>query len=164
MLLALSALHVAGCASFGRVPPGVAPPLRLSDVADRGDPARRASMRLVLQGLDEDVALRPASALVLYERALQVDPTNPYAYLALARHQLEAGEPRRALDVLDQCEALLQVQGRPPPGAEAHVLGLRGAALQALQNRSASEPLLARAAELAPQVWSDGRLSAAELR
>ena len=64
-------------------------------------------MRLVLAGLDADEAGRSAEASSLYERALQVDPTNPYAWLALARQEVFEGDPDRGLADLDKAESLL---------------------------------------------------------
>lgn len=140
------------------------PALRLSEVATLGDPARRASMRLVLQGLDADAALRPAAALSSYERALQVDPNNPWAWLALARHEVEHGDPARALAQLDKAEALLPGEGELSRGAAPHVTGLRGAALRAGGREPQGLALLADARRAAPDVWADGSLDASELR
>jgi tetratricopeptide (TPR) repeat protein len=138
-------------------------PLRLSRL-DEPDPTRRASVRLVVQGLDADTGGRSAVALGLYERALQIDPTNPYAYLALARHSLESGDPGRAVQYLDQAEVLLGPADSRNPGVEAHLEGLRGAALQMTGYGADSEDRLERARVLAPEVWGDGRLDADELR
>jgi tetratricopeptide (TPR) repeat protein len=140
------------------------PALRLSEVAHHGDPARRASMRLVLQGLDADAALRPAAALSSYERALQVDPNNPWAWLALARHEVEHGDPARALAELDKAEALLPAEGELSRGAAPHVTGLRGAALRAGGREPQGLALLSDARRAAPDVWADGSLDASELR
>lgn len=157
----LAALVLAsGCASRG-TPSAEAGALHLSEV-DAGDPTRRASLRLVLDGLEADAAGRERQGTGYYERALQIDPTNPYAYLALARRELESGDPRRALDTLDRCERLLDAEGARSPGADAHLFGLRGAALSALGRDG--RPDLDRAARLAPSVWDDGRLDAWELR
>lgn len=157
LLLALAALACGGRATG---PP--AEPLRLSqlDVAD--DPARRASLRLCLSGLEADAQGRRASALGQYERAIQVDPTNPYAYLALARHEVEDGDPQRALQYLDQAQMLLSAEGPLSPGAEANLAGLRGTARIALGQDGG--PQLREARRLAPDVWDDDRLDADELR
>lgn len=165
-IAALGLLFLGGCTlSFeGALPPSGAPPFRLSDVAEEGDAARRASMRLVLRGLDEDGALRPAQALALYERALQVDPNNPFAYLALARHHADGLEPQRALAFLDKAEALLDRSPWWSPGLEANLLGIRGSALYASGRIPSALPLLERARHLSPTVWSDARLDASELR
>lgn len=154
-----------GCTSVGgRIAPTGAPPFRLSDVAGEGDAARRASMRLVLRGLEEDQALRPAPALALYERALQVDPNNPFAYLALARHHAEGDDPERALAFLDKADALLADSEARSPGLEADLLGIRGSALQASGRVRSALPLLEEARRLSPRVWDDARLDAGELR
>jgi tetratricopeptide (TPR) repeat protein len=121
-------------------------------------------MRLVLEGLDADASADPDAALVRYERSLQVDPTNPYAYLALARHRVDGEDPGSALPFLDKAQALLEAQGELSPGVEAHVEGLRGSALLASGRRGEAMPLLERARSLAPAAWSDGRLEPEELR
>jgi tetratricopeptide (TPR) repeat protein len=158
------ALAAAGCA--GVLGPGgdAGESFHLSELASEGDPAFRASLRIVLDGLDADLAGDPDLALVQYERSLQVDPTNPYAYLALARHRVEGEDPASALPFLDKARALLRAQGALTPGVEAHLDGLRGAALLASRRRAEAVPLLERARELSPDAWSDGRLDADELR
>lgn len=159
-LLLLAALLTTGCAT--RFAPGGDQPLRLSELDGEGDPVRRASLGLCVEGLDADVSGRPGSATIYYERAIQVDSTNPYAYLALARHQLEAGQPDAALGYVDRAQQLLDSEDARSPRVDAHLAGLRGAALDA-SGRDGAEHL-AYARETAPSVWGDGRLSAAELR
>ena len=149
----------AGCAGSGIFSRG---PLRLSQIGSEGDPARRASLRLCLQGLDSDSGGRPRLARSRYERAIQIDATNPFAYLALARHEVERGDPQRALEYLDRAEMLLDSEGVRSPRVEPHLVGLRGAALE--QAGLGGEELLARAYDLSPSVWDDGWLTAAELR
>lgn len=137
-------------------------PARLTLVQGEGDPARRASLRFVGEGLDADVAGRGGHALTQYERAIQVDPTNPWAYLALSRHELDAGDAAGALAAVDQSRMLFESQDALSPGVEAHLDGLRGAALLATgRDGSAS---LESARRSAPGVWGDGRLDAVELR
>jgi tetratricopeptide (TPR) repeat protein len=121
-------------------------------------------MRLVLQGLDADASLRAQAGLSSYERALQVDPNNPWAWLALARHEVEYGDPGRALAQLDKAEALMPMEGALSRGAEPHLVGLRGAALRAAGRTSQAAPLLVDASRAAPDVWADGLLDASELR
>jgi tetratricopeptide (TPR) repeat protein len=135
-------------------------PLHLTRVASSGDAARRASMRLVLSGLDADEVGRSAEASSLYERALQVDPTNPYAWLALARQEVFEGDPDRGLANLDKAETLLATD----EAAAAHVAGIRAAGLRAVGQGTLAEPLLRDARERAPAAWADGKLDAAELR
>ena len=161
LVLALAAFGCAGVLGPGA---GMGDTFRLSDHASEGDPAFRASMRIVLDGLDADLAGDPDLALVRYERSLQVDPTNPYAYLALARHRVEGEDPESALPFLDKSKALLRAEGALSPGVEAHLDGLRGAALLASRRRTEALPLLERARALAPEAWSDGQLDADELR
>jgi tetratricopeptide (TPR) repeat protein len=144
--------------------PAAAAPLHLSDLADEGDAARRASMRLVLEGLEADAAGASDSATRIYQRALQVDPANPYAYLALARQRAESDRPDRALPYLEKASALLGSQRAQSPSVDAHLEGLRGLALAATGRTDEAEALLARARALAPDAWSDGKLDADELR
>jgi hypothetical protein len=134
--------------------------LHLSQLAGTGDPARRASMRLVIAGLDADQRGRGAEASSSYQRALQVDPNNPWAWLALARQEVFDGDPDRGLSHLDKAQALLGSDER----AAAHLAGLRGAGLVAIGKRPLGEPFLREARELAPGAWSDGQLDASELR
>jgi tetratricopeptide (TPR) repeat protein len=129
-------------------------------VASGGDAARRASLRLVQAGLDADSAGNAAGASSLYERSLQVDPTNPYAWLALARQEVFEGDPDRGLAHLDKAEALLGAD----EGAAAHLAGIRGAALRAVGQPALAAPFLREASDRAPTVWTDGKLDAAELR
>jgi tetratricopeptide (TPR) repeat protein len=136
--------------------------LRLSEVDPGDDPTRRASLRLCLDGLDADAAGRPVAALGLYERALQIDPTNPYAYLVLARHAVETNDAERGLEYLERAESFLEAEGALSPGAESHLLGLRGAALRQLYSGGDAE--LSQARSLAPMVWDDEHLRADELR
>jgi tetratricopeptide (TPR) repeat protein len=156
--LCLAALPLLGC----QIPRGGAgaEPLTLSRVVTEGDPARRASMRLVMGGLQSDEAGRGAEASSRYQRALQVDPNNPYAWLALARQEVFEGDPQRGLAHLDKAQALLGADER----ATAHLVGLRGAALVEVGQPGLGRPFLQEARELAPDVWSDGKLDAAELR
>jgi len=153
----------AGIAMSCRLPtaqPLPGEPLRLSQLATSGDAARRASMRLVLSGLDADGAGRPGEASSLYQRSLQVDATNPYAWLALARQEVFEGDPERGLVHLEKAEALLASN----PDAAAHLAGIRGAGMRALGQASLAEPYLREARERAPDLWADGKLDALELR
>ena len=139
-------------------------PLRMSELVDVGDPARRASQRLVVVGLEADEGGDSGRARGSYERAIQVDATNPYAYLALARHEAERGDPSSALSSLSQADALLRAQGGSTPRVEPHLYGLRGQIYYASGRFEEGAPLLEEARSRAPSVWSDGRLTAGELR
>lgn len=163
LVLAVLSVFAAGCASFGsfRPQPGS---LSLSEVADAGDPERRSSMQLVLQGLSDDADMQSARALSSYENALRVDPSNPYAYLALARHHAYGRDPTRALPYLDKCRSLLRAQGAWSPRVEAHMEGLRGTALVATGRASEGHAHLERARVLDASVWGDEYLAAGELR
>jgi len=170
------ACALAGCAGGG-APKSQrgAGPLRVSDLEDGGDPRRGASLWALNRGLAYASAGKPARALVEYERAIQVDATNPYAYLALSRHYLEGGDADRALRNLNQAELLFGLVGegaaREQEGAgdeferiRPHLDGLRGGALLAAGREAEARPLLERAREGAPEVWGDGNLSAEEFR
>jgi hypothetical protein len=158
----LAALLAAGCAVTPAVSP--APALRIRDVAGQGDEARRASLRLVLDGLRADSAHDTERARGLYQRALQVDSGNPYAYLALARQSVESEEPDLALEYVDRAEDLFDAEGARTPGVDADLDGLRGAALVLTGDADRGAALLDLAALHAPEVWSDRRLDADELR
>ncbi len=151
----------AGCVTTG-AGGGTVEPIRASEMLDDADPARRASMRLVLQGLDADAVFDRNQARGSYERAIQVDPTNPMAYLALARHELDDLEGRRALQLLEQSAALFEAEGLRIDPVGVHLVGLRGRAYDAM-GEDGSE-LLDQAASLAPEVWGDGFLAPEELR
>ena len=138
--------------------------LRISDVVDDGDPARRASNRLLVKGLDADREGRRDRALGVYEEALRVDATNPYAYLAIARHHAGGDDPAWALSFIDKADSLFRAAGGPSPRVQPHLIGLRGQALYASGDVDGGLPLLEQAWSSAPDVWTDGRLSAAELR
>jgi tetratricopeptide (TPR) repeat protein len=162
---ALCALLLCACGCTALVPALTPEPsLHLSELTGEGDATRRASLRIVLDGLHADAAGDVARASGLYQRALQVDSGNPYAYLALARHSVERDEPQRALEYVARAEDLLDADGALSPGAEAHVDGLRGAALTLEGERVQGSELLERAAQRAPDVWGDARLDADELR
>ncbi len=139
------------------------PTWHFADVAEEGDARRRASNRLVDEALSDELADTPR-AVERIRRALQVDPTNPWAYLALAREQVSRGEYPAAWAALDQAEARILAEGEIPPGVQAHLSGLRGRVLVAQDNSAAAFPLLAEAARLAPAAWDDQHLNAAELR
>lgn len=155
-----------GCAGFGTSTglPDRAVPLTTSASLGQGDARRDASLRLVIAGLDEDAAGRPGGALARYERAVRVDATNPFAYLALARHHLEAGDPGQAQAFLDQARALFEAQGSLGPEVDVWGMGLRAGIERALGREDQAERYLDAARALSPEIWGDERLSAEELR
>lgn len=156
------ALLLAGLGCAGGLAGSSGSPQRLSELGDGGDPVRRASLRLCVSGLDADAEGRRSVALGQYERAIQIDPTNPYAYIALARQEVEGGDPERALQYLDQAQTLMQAEDALSPGAEANLAGLRG--LARIARGEDGGPELREARRLAPEVWDDGRLDPDELR
>jgi len=139
-------------------------PVRISQVTHLGDTRRQASVRLVVEGLDAELAASSDRALSRYQRAIQVDPGNPFAYLALARYYVSVDDPTRALEHLDRAQSLVDPSGSFPPRISPHLLGLRGSALEELGRDAEAEQLLGQARRLAPSVWGDGRLDADELR
>ena len=151
---------VLGCATGGRLGGG-ATALRISEVADEGDATRgfaAAGARRARRGR----AGRRGAALSHYERAIQIDATNPYAYLALACHEIEAGDPVRALEYLNQAEILLESENARSRGSSRISSGCAALALRA--TGAAGDGDLEQARRLAPEVWGDGRLTPAELR
>ena len=167
VLVALSFGASQGCASKGGSFYELEP-VRISRLIDSrdvaSDAARRASLLLVDDGLAYDGQGQPDAALARYERAIQVDATNPYAYLAISRHHVEGGDPKRALQFVDHAESLLRMDGDLPDEIRVHLLGLRGAALYDLGQLSRAAELLDRARLLAPRIWGDGSLDSGELR
>jgi tetratricopeptide (TPR) repeat protein len=153
---------VCGCAGPTRAPRGAA--LRIAEIGHLGDARRRASMRLVVEGLDAEIASAPQRALGRYERAIQIDPGNPFTYLALARYYAAVADPERALEHLDRAQSLLDPDAALYRSAEPHLRGLRGRALAEAGRPADAGPLLAEARRLAPSVWGDGHLDASELR
>ena len=139
-------------------------PVRVSQLTQIGDPRRQASQRLIVSGLESDGAGQGERALATYERAIQIDGTNPYAYLAIARYWIEAGEPERGIAFLDQAEVLLDATGENTLGARVHLIGLRGRVGMLGDHSDEAADQLRQAADLAPEVWGDGILSAEELR
>lgn len=161
LVLVALALWLGACP---RLPVRIAdePSLHLHELLDVGDPTRRASLRLVLEGLEADARGESRRAQGLYDRALQIDSGNPYAYLALARHHVERGHAEAALDHLARARDLAESEDASPR-VEVHLDGLRGAALALRGAGGEGDPWLARAARAAPGVWGDGRLEAEEL-
>ncbi len=152
------------CAVTSRPAPAVAPALRpalrIGASAQEGDARRRASTQLVLDGLASEMRGDAREATARFEDALKVDANNPLAALAFARSEIFDGDVERGLAHLDRFEAL----GGARSGAQAHVAGLRGAALMRLGKRALALPYLEEARALAPAVWGDARLDPRELR
>jgi tetratricopeptide (TPR) repeat protein len=158
---ALLAAHALACAGLGGSDRHV---LRVENVADDGDAIRRASTRLVLDGLASDAAGDSQRAVSQYERAVQVDSGNPYAYLALARYHVEQRDGARSLAYCDRAQVLFESLAIDSPRVAIHLVGLRGNALQLQGRVREGDALLQQAARRAPGVWGDGRLAADELR
>lgn len=160
-------LAIFGCANFGAPGQGIRPveaPLTTSRAIGLGDAVRDASLRIVIDGLDEDRAGRPSRALARYQRAVRIDSTNPFAYLALARHHLEYGSPGEANSFLDQARALFESEGRLGPEVDVWGVGLRAWAERSQGLHSAADTRFDAARRLSPRIWDDELLSAGELR
>lgn len=158
------ALATSGCLSLPRAAQPTVAPLRISELVEVGDAQRRASLRLVVEGLEADATGNRDRARGRYDAALKLDPTNPYAYLAVARMRAEGGAPRSALSFVARAEALLRAEGALSPRVEPHLSGLRAAGLFDGGDEIGAAEALARARALAPDVWRDAHLSAEELR
>lgn len=135
--------------------------LRMADVVNEGDATRRASQRLLMEGLRADAAGADAAAKGKYERALQLDATNPYVYLVFARFEIERRNLEQADAFLERASSLLDGEtgsgAAHSPGVEPHLLGMRGV----IDGRES--PALEEARRMSPSVWGDGHLSAQEL-
>jgi len=166
LLLLVGTVVLASCAGLGErlSGGGVVDPLTATRALGRDDATRDASLRLVIAGLDADAVGDGDRALASYQRAVRVDSTNPFAYLALARHHLEWGDARSASAFLDQARALFEAQGSLGPEVDVWGIGLR-AGIDRVEGREAlAEERFAAARRLSPEIWGNDRLSAAELR
>jgi Tfp pilus assembly protein PilF len=119
---------------------------------------------LVIAGLDEDTAGRPARALASYQRAVRVDSTNPFAYLALARHHLEGGSLAEADAFLGQARSLFENSQGLGASVDVWGIGLRAGIDRALGRDARADQRFEAARTLSPEIWADERLSSAELR
>ena len=165
-VVCLAAGCLAACAGFdfaGR-PRSSDRPLTTTAALGQTDSARDASLRLVIAGLDADSEGRPDRALASYQRAVRVDSTNPFAYLALARHHLEGGSPAEASAFLDQARSLFESQQRLGPAVDVWGIGLRGWIDRDEGRDELADSRFDAARELSFEIWDDERLSAAELR
>jgi len=88
-------------------------------------PRRRASMKLVQQGRDLLRVENYRAALAQFERAIDIDTTNPYSHYFVARAHYLLRDYRQSLDFLEVSEQRLA--GDDPWLAEIHVLRARNA-------------------------------------
>jgi tetratricopeptide (TPR) repeat protein len=139
-------------------------PLTASAALGQTDSRRDASLRLVIAGLDDDAAGLPDRAIASYQRAVRVDATNPFAYLALARHHLEGGSPGEASAFLDQARSLFEAEQRLGPAVDVWGIGLRAWIDREESRDELADTRFEAARELSPEIWADERLSAEELR
>jgi len=144
--------------------PPTEPPLTTSAALGLYDSTRDASLRLVIDGLEADQKGQASRALASYQRAVRVDSTNPFAFLALARHHLESESIGEAVAFLDQARSLFEAQGRLGPSVDVWGLGLR-AGIDRLRGRDdRADELFDQARRLSLEIWGDERLSARELQ
>jgi tetratricopeptide (TPR) repeat protein len=166
-LATLLIVSLAGCVEGRRFIPQLGPaatPLTASRAIGLDDALRDASLRLVIAGLDEDEAGRPSRAIASYQRAIRLDPTNPFAYLALSRHHLEGNSLDEAAAFLDQARSFFEAQQRLGPSVDVWGLGLRAGIERGRGRTERADLLFDRARALSPEIWGDEQLSAAELR
>jgi len=166
IVVLLIAASLAGCVglNFAASQRPAKRPLTVSQALGQVDSTRDASLRLVIAGLDEDTAGRPARALASYQRAVRVDSTNPFAYLALARHHLDGASLSEASAFLDQARSLFESSQSLGSGVDVWGVGLR-AGIDRQRGRDEQADLRFEAARaLSPEIWDDERLSSAELR
>jgi tetratricopeptide (TPR) repeat protein len=157
---------LAGCAAMGVPSPlGVSErPLTVSRALGEGDATRDASLQLVIAGLDEDAEGNASRALASYQRAVRVDSTNAFAYLALARHHLEHGSADEASAFLDQARSLFEAEGRLGPAIDVWGVGLRAWIDRRQGRESDAQARFEQARSLDLEIWMDDFLSADELR
>ena len=155
---ACSGLNFSLLSGGGDLPPTV------SRALGKTDSTRDASLRLVIAGLDDDTAGRPSRALASYQRAVRVDSTNPFAFLALARHHLDAGSIEEASAFLDQSRSLFEREQALADAVDVWRIGLRAGIDREMGRHEMADLRFEAARELSPEIWSDERLSAAELR
>ena len=157
---------LAACSGLNLYIPSQPPehPLTTTAALGQTDSTRDASLRLVIAGLDDDSAGRPNRALASYQRAVRVDATNPFAYLALARHHLEGGSVVEASAFLDQARSLFESQQQLGPSVDVWGIGLRAWIDREEARDELADLRFAAARKLSPEIWDDERLSAAELR
>jgi tetratricopeptide (TPR) repeat protein len=162
----LTVASLTGCAGFdfSGSREAAAQPLTVSSALGQVDSTRDASLRLVIAGLDDDMAGRPDRALASYQRAVRVDPTNPFAYLALARHHLEAGSLDEASAFLGQARALFENSQSLGPAVDVWGIGLRAGIDRERGRDESADRRFEAARKLSPEIWADERLSSAELR
>jgi tetratricopeptide (TPR) repeat protein len=165
-LFCLVAVVLSACAGLKmRSPLGLGEaPMTTSAALGQSDSTRDASLQLVISGLDDDSAGRPGRALASYQRAVRVDPTNPFAYLALSRHHLEAGASGEASAFLDQARSLFETQELLGPSVDVWGIGLRAWIDRQEARDALADSRFEVARGLSPEIWNDERLSAAELR
>jgi hypothetical protein len=163
---ALLVFWLAGCSALGTTGAlrEADRPLTASRSLGQGDSTRDASLRIVISGLDDDQAGRPSRALASYQRAVRVDSTNPFAYLALARHHLEYGSGDEASAFLDQAHLLFEAEGRLGPAVDVWGVGLRAWLDRSQGHDAQADSRFDAARALSSEIWVDEQLSAHELR
>lgn len=155
-----------GCAGFSPSTSSRADlePLTVTRALGQGDATRDASLRLVINGLDSDEAGQPSRALASYQRAIRVDSTNPFAFLALARHHIDYGNPQEASAFLEQARALFESEGSLGPAVDVWGVGLRAWIDRETGRHGEADDRFDAARELSHSIWADEMLSASEIR
>lgn len=153
--LLLATALIAGCASVSREAPD-APDLRLQILADSryslehvpagAPPQRAASFRIAEKGLRAIRDGRWQEAEDRLEKALSLDPGNPFCYFYLAEIRNEAGQSEQALLLLNQAEVLFQ--GHPYWLAETYAH--KGRILESLRATGEARQAYAEALEFNP--------------
>lgn len=149
---------------FAPPPSPPAPPLTAHAALGRYDARRDASLRLVIEGLDAESAGDATRGLAIYQRAVRLDPTNPIAYLALARHHVATGRPEEASAFLDQARVLFESEGELGASVDVWGIGLRAWIDRAEGHDAEANSRFEAARALAPDIWGDELLSADELK
>jgi len=151
----------AGCAPSRSIAPAPPPELDRREAirADRqfslksiplnASPQRAASFRIAAEGLQALAARRYQEAEDRLERALTLDPRNPFCYLHLAEIRFRAGDPEQALLLLHQAE--VHFQGHPYWLSE--VFTRKGLYLEALRSPAEARRSYRKALEHNP--WNE---------
>ena len=104
-LLLCAALFLAGCAGPSYTPPPSPPTPPPPPAQTSGN---NAVLALLDQAKTQAGAGQSASAGAILERALRIEPRNPYLWQELARVRLEQGQYRQAENLAAKSNALAQ--------------------------------------------------------
>jgi tetratricopeptide (TPR) repeat protein len=121
----------------------------LSNIPEDLPPQRAASFRVAARGVLAWKEGRLQEAEDRLERALTLDPRNPFCYFYLAEIRAEQGEIPQALLFLNQAELLFQEH----PYWLGEVYAKKGKCLEALRDTEAASRAYTRALEYNP--WNE---------